>query len=195
MNEQRKLNQWLNQLDRELSRYFDQEETEEIKSYYEEMINDKLDLGQDIDKVLSQYQPKEIAKSMIPKIVNKRTSEHKKTSNNLWLILLLLFSTPFLIPLGIAYIVLMVVAFALMISGGAIIFGSLSGIILYIIESFGLGLSSANLLLTLGFSLVSISIVLFIGYGLSKIAWFILRSLVTWFTKLIMRRRENYETY
>ncbi|MGE4320456.1 MAG: hypothetical protein AB7E61_03275 [Acholeplasmataceae bacterium] len=62
MNESRKLKQWLNELEKELDKYISEDEATEVIDYYEEMVNDKLDDGEDIDKILNQYEPKKIAK-------------------------------------------------------------------------------------------------------------------------------------
>ena len=120
MSETRKREKWFKTLSDELIKYFDDKEKSEIISYYEEMMDDKLEHGEDIDDVLDEYDPKTIAKRMIPEVITRRKHTVQKAKSNAWLIILLLFSTPILIPLGIVYLSFMIVAFSLMISGVAV---------------------------------------------------------------------------
>ncbi|MFA6801321.1 MAG: DUF1700 domain-containing protein [Acholeplasmataceae bacterium] len=193
MNEQRKLKTWLIQFEKELTNYFDKKETDEILTYYEEMVNDKLDEGRDIDEVLSSYEPKKLAKQLIPQVLSKRAVKSKDTSHNAWLVVLILFSSPILIPLGIVYISLMIVAASLVISGGAVIIGGAFSVIMYLFQVFTMGLAAPELFVSIGMGLIAFSILSTLGYFMFKISWYIFKQLAIWFSRLIVRKRENYE--
>ncbi len=191
MSENQKLKRWFDSFKRELSKYFDKDETAEIISYYEEMLNDKLDAGESLDRVLSSYDPKQIARSMIPKVVSDRTEKDKhKTRSNLWLMIIILFSTPLWIPLGIVFLVLVIVAFSLMFSGGAIIVSGILGSIGRIILLFGEGLAFSSIVLQTGMWLVVLAILSGLGYILVKWSYKALEYMVKFFGKLLSRDKE-----
>jgi len=191
MSDVQKQKRWFSSLNNELSKYFNEEEKNEIIAYYEEMFNDKLDEGEDLDVVLDQYDPKKIARQMIPRVVADRKVIGKKTSNNLWLILLILFSTPVLIPLGIVYLSLMIVALSLIISGVAVVFIGGVALIAATVRTFTLGLSGPDMILSLGISLLGSAVAALIGYALIKLSWIALQYLAISFGKLMTRKKDK----
>ncbi len=195
MNASKKRQKWFHALEEELNRYFDQKETEEIIAYYEEMIDDRVEHGELIDNVLSDYDPKEIARQTIPNIITKRTNAHEKTTKNIWLLVLVLFSTPILIPLGVAYLSLMIVALSLIISGIAVMFGGVFAVIAQLVRALITGLALPEFMISLGLSLVAFAICLIVGYYLVKVSWWILQHLAIWFSKLIIRKKDTYEIH
>ena len=194
MNESRKLKQWLNELEKELDKYISEDEATEVIDYYEEMVNDKLDDGEDIDKILNQYEPKKIAKQMVPKVLSKRTGKEKTMSKNAWLILLVLFSSPILLPLGIVYVSLMIVAISFIFSGFVIIASAFVTIIAYTVKVITLGLALPELLVSFGIGFITFGGLLALGYIFVKFSWIILQQLAIWFSKLIVRKRGQDET-
>ncbi len=188
MSDIQKQKRWFNSLKKELDRFFSDEESREIMNYYEEMFNEKLDNGEDIDHVLDHYDPKKIAKQMIPEVVSRRSVE--KVKSNAWLVLLILFSTPILIPLGIVYLTLMIVAVVLIFTGFIVAASSIFGIFGFIIQLVMSGVTGANLLLAIGIGLIGLAILMGVGYLLTKVSWVVLKQLSIWFSKLITRKKD-----
>lgn len=195
MNESKSKVKWFTELNNELIKYASHEEAEEIISYYEEMIDDRMENGEDIHQILNDYHPKSIAKSMIPEIVSKRTSDDHKTTRNLWLIVLILFSTPILIPLGVVYLSIMIAVMSIMISGIAVVFSGFAAVIGQVIRSFALGLAMPEFMVSVGVSLLALVICLLIGYYMIKVSWWLLQHLAIWFSRLIVRKRDENENH
>lgn len=188
MSEIRKQKRWFEQLNRELSHYFEDDETREIMSYYEEMFHDKLEDGKDLDDIIDQYDPKRIARQMIPRVVSGRRVETSSTKNNAKLIVLILFSTPILIPLGVVYISLIITGLSLVISGIALIGSAGIGLVVSLIRVFLLGLALPEMLVSLGTLCLGFSLMPVIGYYLYKISWQAVQVLSIWISKLINRK-------
>ena len=195
MSETRKREKWFKMLDQELTKYFNEKEKKDIISYYEELIDDRLDQRESIDDVLDAYDPKKIAKLMIPEVMSKRSNSNQQMTKNIWLIVLILFSTPILIPLGVVYLSLMISAFSVLISGGAVIVAGIGAVITQIIRSLSMGLAFSQLILTIGIALLALFVCLFIGYYLIKISWWVLQHLAIWFSQLIIRKRHKNEIH
>lgn len=195
MSELKNRDKWLMSLKEELSRYFSENEKEEIISYYEEMIDDRLDQGESIEHILDDYDAKKIAKYMIPEVISKRKQTEKTTSDNAWLIALLLFSTPILIPLGVVYLSLMVVAISLIFSGIAVMVSGVGAVIVQVIRGVTLGLAFPELLVSIGVSLLALVVCLAVGYWLVKVSWWLIQQLAIWFSRLIIRKREEHENH
>jgi len=186
-----KKNEWLIELNKELKKYFEEKETSEIIAYYDEMICDKLEHGEDIDDVISQYQVKKIATQMIPKIVSGRklgTSDYK---SNAKLITIILFSTPILIPLGIVYLSLMITGLSLVLSGVLIGISAVIGIIVYSVALIVSNGSFADIILGIGSTFIIFSLLGVIGYYLTKFAWYIVRLMSIWVSKLLVRKEKR----
>lgn len=190
MSETKKREKWFKMLDAELDKYFDEKEKHEIISYYQEMMDDKLEHGDDIDEVLDAYEPQAIARQMIPEVMTRRKHTVKKASSNAWLIVLLLFSTPILIPLGVVYLSLMIVALSLIISGVAVMISGFGAVVIQIVRSLSMGLAFSDMMLSIGIALVALVICLLVGYALVSVSWWLLQHLAIWFSKLIIRKRD-----
>ncbi len=193
MSDIQKQKRWFTSLNSELSKYFNVDEKQEIVDYYEEMINDKLDAGQNIDYILNQYDPKQIARSMIPKVVSNRTSDkkNKTTKKNIWLILVILFTTPLWIPIGVVFLVLVILAFVFVVTGFALMASGVGFIFTEFITMFGQGLVFNELALQLGVSLIVLAILLSVGYAMILSAWKGLGVLAKWIGKLLSKEREE----
>lgn len=186
---------FINALNKELNTYFQKSESDEIVAYYEELIDDRLERGESIEHILANYHPKEIAKSMIPQVVSRRDHDPKTTSSSLWLILLLLFSSPILIPLGVVYLVVMLVAIILILSGGMVMISGVIALIGQVIRSIIVQLPLADSLLMIGIGLIAFAVCMAIGYYLVKWSYEILKHLAVWFGKLVTRKKVNHESY
>src|SRR5690554_6181924 len=104
------MKKFLNELEKEAKKYFSKEETKEVVSYYEEIINERLANNEELENILSNYNVKVIIKNMIPEMITKRDfKSHKNTFKSFWqLLLIMLFTAPILIPLGIVYFALII---------------------------------------------------------------------------------------
>lgn len=181
---------WKNKLRKELKKQFSKDEIEEIIAYYEEIINDRVDRGEDLDKVLRSYNPHMIKKEMLPTMIQKRDHTKVKSSGrSSGQILLILFSTPILLPLLIIYLALIIVACALVITGFAVMVASLLALIPYSIDIFTTTTNQATQFGLLGIGLVILPVASLIGYGLFKTAFVIMKSMISFFSKLITRKQ------
>ncbi|PKK92851.1 MAG: hypothetical protein CVV61_07645 [Tenericutes bacterium HGW-Tenericutes-6] len=176
---------WLKELERELKKRFYLKEVEDILSYYEEMIQERIDSGEDIDDILSDYDPKEIAKSMTTDVVMKRANDTyttiAKSSKQLMLFLL---STPLLIPLGFAYIIILIVFGSIMISLVSVVFASLVAMIGIFINMYQSGLGQNEILAIIGVSLIVFSFLILITLWLYQAIRRLAKSLIQFFSKL-----------
>ena len=195
MIESKRKQQFFHHLNKELKKYFSQQEIDEIVDYYEELIDDRLERGESIEHILNSYQPKEIARAMIPQVVSKRDSHDQKTTSSLWLILLILFSSPILIPLGVVYLVVMIVAFSILLSGGIVMASGVIAFIGQIIRAIATQLIFADALLMVGIGLIAFAVCMSIGYYMVKWSSEVLKHLAIWFGKLVTRKKGNYESY
>jgi uncharacterized membrane protein len=184
---------WFDQLKDELSKYFNKEETAEIINYYDEMIHDKLEDGQDFDDIIKSYDPKQIAKQMIPRVIAERQTSSLKLDNNAKLIILVLFSTPVLIPLGAIYVSLMAVALSMVVTGFALVISAVGGMIITGLRLLFAGLDTPDLLLALGINIIGFALMAIIGYWLLKVSWVVLQRLSVWISKMIVRKRGSHE--
>lgn len=186
---------WFDQLKDELSKYFNKEETAEIINYYDEMIHDKLEDGQDFDDIIKSYDPKQIAKQMIPRVIAERKTSSLKLDNNAKLIILVLFSTPVLIPLGALYVSLMAVASSMVVTGIALVISAVGGMIITGLRLLFAGLATPDLLLALGINIIGFALMAIIGYWLLKVSWVVLQRLSIWISKMIVRKRGTHENF
>jgi len=176
---------WLKELERELKKRFYLTEIQGIVSYYEEMIQERVDNGEDIDDILSDYDPKEIAKSMTTDVVMKRANDTylsiAKSSKQLMLFLL---STPLLIPLGFAYIIILIVFVSLLISLISVVFASLVAMVGIFISMYSSGLGQYEIMGTIGVALVVFSVLILVSLWLYKVIQMLAKSLIQIFSKL-----------
>ncbi len=195
MHDIKRKDEWMKELKFELDRYFRSEEVTEILSYYEEMIDDRMENGEDIVSILNDYDAKSIAKSMIPNVISRRTGKDEKMTSNLWMIVLVLFSTPILIPLGVVYLSIMISVFSVLISGVAVMLSGFGVVIIQVIGGFSTGLALPEFMVTIGIALLALVICLLIGYVMVKASWWLLEHMAIWFSRLIVRKKDLYESH
>ncbi|MDR2828756.1 MAG: hypothetical protein LBV51_04980 [Acholeplasmatales bacterium] len=97
--------------------FYQEEEITEIVSYYIELINERLEKGDNLKDILLDYNPSSISRELAAQTYNKR--KVKNTGSGLkaiWKVIVFLLTKPFLIPVGIVYIVLFVVSIVLIVS-------------------------------------------------------------------------------
>ena len=183
---------WIRELEEALSKHFYEDEVKDIISYYTEMIEERKANGESIDDILSDYHIKDIVKSMTPNILMKRVNDtYGKTSKSIRQLLLLLLSTPILLPLGILYITLIVVAFSFIIASVTILFSSIIGIVALSVDISTSSLGLAEMFGLIGISLMSFSCAILISVWLYKVVWILSKKLLIVFSKLAQRGEEK----
>jgi uncharacterized membrane protein len=179
---------WIKELEKALSKNFYEDEVKDIVSFYTEIIEDRKAQGESMDDILSDYDIKDIVKSMTPSILMKRVNDtYSKTTKSMRQLLLLLLSTPILLPLGILYIVMIIVAISLIIASFSIFFSSIVGIVALIVEISASTLGTAEMFGLIGISLMGFSFAILISIWLYKIVWILSKKLLVIFSKLAKR--------
>lgn len=183
---------WLKELERELKKRFYTSEVSDILSYYEEMIQERLDEGERLDDILSDYDAKEIAKQMTTDVVIKRANDsYKSIVKSSKQLVEFLLTSPLLIPLGFAYVIVLIVFVALIISLIASLFASVVAMIAVFASMVSSGLGQTEILAFLGIGMMGFSLMLLILLGLSQATLYISKQLIRWFGKLAKRKGEQ----
>jgi len=157
------MDQFVKELRRALKKHFYEEEVDDICAYYEEMIYERKAQGEKIDDTLSDYQIKDIIRDMLPEVVQKRTTTSKNIVKSNSLLVGLLISTPLLLPLGIAYIVMFSVFFAMIVTGASLIFSGVVVIFTFIVQALLAWGSTSAVFLTLGIGFITAAVLMLIG--------------------------------
>ncbi len=182
------MNTWLNELDIQLKKKLYENEVEEIISYYQEMIEERLEKGELIDDILASYDMKKIIKDVtLDSVLKRDLGSYKILTKSTKQILLLLISTPLLLPLGIIYIAFIITAFSLLIAGIAVSISGVFGLIVYIIDLFQANLSFIDFMGILGIGIFAFSLLLLISLYLAKIVEVMFKVLLKWMTRFIKK--------
>lgn len=183
---------WLKELERELKKRFYLTEVGGIVSYYEEMIQERLDNGESIDDILSDYDAKEIAKSMTAEVVMKRANDtYKAIAKSSKQLMLFLLSSPLLIPLGFVYVIILIVAVSLMFSFIAIIFASVVSMGGLFINMYQSGLGQNEIIGFIGIGLMTFSFLILISIWLYQAVQQLAKKLLYIFSKLAKDKGER----
>ena len=186
---------WLNELRKKLDKKFYKEEVDEIVSYYEEMIEERKAKGESIDHILASYDINVLMKNITPEIVMKR--EHKtylSLSKSTKQVILVLLSTPLLIPIGVTYVALIVTAVSLLIASVAMMFAGSVALISYLITLFSSTYPLIDHIGLLGIGLIGFSVMVLSAILLAKIVFVVIAGMLNIFAKVLKRGREHYET-
>jgi len=185
------MKKFLNELEKEAKKYFSKEETKEVVSYYEEIINERLANNEDINNILSNYNVKQIVKNMIPEMITKRDfKSHKNIFKSFWqLLVIMLFTAPILIPLAIVYLALIVAFSAIAFSGVVVMISGVISFIPYLIEVIKYSNQLGAVLGLSGIGLIAISIFLIIGYLFTKGSYEVIKQMIKGFSALITRKQ------
>lgn len=176
---------WLKELERELKKRFYLTEVQGIVSYYEEMIQERVDDGEDIDDILSDYDPKEIAKSMTTDVVMKRANDtYKAIAKSSKQLMLFLLSTPLLLPLGFAYIIILIVCVSLMISLVSVVIASIVVMFGIFINMYQSGLGQNEIIAIVGVGLITFSILILMAIWLYEVIRKLAKGLIKIFSRL-----------
>lgn len=184
------MNNFLDDLYEYSLKYLTKQEAKELKSFYEEIINERLSAGEKIDNILKDYDKKEIIKETLPEVILKRD---KNSFKSFFHVLLVLFSTPILIPLAVVYLALIVVALSMVIVGFSLV---VSGLITIIPYSYQVITYSSNVGATIGLLALGLfagSFVALFGYYFGKIFIYISKAMSKGILKSVIRRRNQHE--
>ena len=185
---------WLKELEKELRIRFYVNEVSEILSYYEEMIEERLSCGEDIEDILSDYDAKEIAKSMTTDVVMKRANDtYRVVAKSSKQLLKFLLSTPLLIPIGFAYTIILIVFTSTIFSLGLALLASIVTLSIVLIDMIQSGLGQIEIIAFIGASLISFSIMAFIFIWMSKATLYISKKLIELFSKLAKKKEKQNE--
>ncbi|MCD4827315.1 MAG: DUF1700 domain-containing protein [Acholeplasmataceae bacterium] len=185
---------FLKELEKELKSRFYVNEVSDIISYYEEMIQERLSDGELIEDILSDYDAKEIAKSMTTDVIMKRANDtYRVVAKSSKQLLNFLLSTPLLVPIGFAYIIMLIVFGSIILGLGAAIISTLTGIVIVLVNMLESGLGQAEIFAFVGLSLIGFSFMAFMFMWSSKIAIYISRQMIQLFSKLAKNKEKKYE--
>ncbi len=183
---------WLKELERELKKRFYLTEVEGIVSYYEEIIQERIDNGESIDDVINDYDAKEIAKSMTAEVVMKRANDtYKSIAKSSKQLMLFLLSSPLLIPLGFAYVIIIIVAVSLMFSLITVIFASVVGMVGLFLNMYQSGLGQNEIIGFIGVGLMAFSFAVLILIWLYQAVEQLAKKLLYIFSKLAKDKGER----
>lgn len=183
------MDKFLKELNDYSKKYLTKNEVKELTSFYEEIINERLSNGELIDDILKDYDVKKIVKESLAEIIINRKD---KSFKNIYQVLLLLFSTPILIPLAIIYLSFLIIFGAFFLTGLIIIISPLIIITPYIIEVFKYNSNISSILGLSSLGLIGVVIVSYIGYLFTYLSYKIAISLVKVFLNPLLKKRGNY---
>jgi len=185
---------WLRELERELKRRFYDEEVKDVLSYYEEMIQERLSGGENIDDILESYNIREIAKSITPEVIMKRANDtYKAAVKSTKQLAVVLLSTPLLIPLGVLYLSLLIFAVSMMIASGAVILSSIVGGIAFLANLSQSSLGTNEVMALIGLMLMTFSLMILFSLWMLKWVQILTKKLLYVFSKIARNKGEKNE--
>jgi|SRR5690554_1007917 len=168
-----------------------QSEIDEILAYYEEMISDRYENGEAMDRIIESYDIRLISRMAFPQALSKRTPETKKeVSKNIGGLLLFLFSIPILIPLGVLYLAFIIVIFSLILAGFAVGVSGVFGFITVILQLVQTSASVGTSLVVVGLYVFGISLAMLVMYYVIYAFGFLLKGSVKIISKLLSGGRQ-----
>jgi uncharacterized membrane protein len=183
---------WLKDLERALSKKFYDSEVDDIVSYYEEMINERLSSGESLDQILASYDIQKIVVDMTPEVLMKReNNSYRKISKSTKQLLILLIGSPILFPLAVLYISIMIVVFSMILTGFVVLGSSLIGFIGFLTQLSTSSLSLGSMIGMIGFALVVFTLMAIFSLVLLKWMTVLQKKLLHWFSKLAYRKGEE----
>ena len=185
---------WLIEFEIALKKHFYTDEVKRIIDYYEEMINDRIQTGEDEKEVLAEYNIDSIVKEMTLDVLVKRENNTLGyVSKSLKQLLIILLSTPLLIPIGALFLVILILLFSIAITSFSIVFASLLVFIVFLIDLFSTGLTISETFGLLGISLMAISVIFLCSYWIFSFMYNLLKNMLTKFTKLAYSKGGRHE--
>lgn len=186
--------EFIKALDNELAR-FDASEKQDILAYYSELVDEKVERGSsEAQAVASIGRVKDISAGIKADLVNVRLTEGSslsKIAKSFWLLLLVLFASPILLPMGIAFLSVFLgitIAFFVLVvgfGGGAVV--SVIAAIPIVSKAYAsLGIGGA--VLVSGVMLVVVALLSFLALCMFKITISILKRIVVALAKIIKKK-------
>jgi len=183
------MKKFLNDLEKQAIKQFSSEETKEVVSYYEEIINERLASGEEIESILNDYDINKIIKEMTAEVLSKRDLNDRKTlGKSAWQLLLLLFSVPILIPIAILFLALMITMIAIGVSGLAVLISAVFSVIPYLIEVITYANSFSVTIGLIGIGLFAWSAMMITGLVLIRVTHNLVGLSVKAFSKWVVRK-------
>lgn len=185
------MNKILKKIEKQL-KGFDKIEKQEILQYYEELIADRIELGEDTKTIDASLDYNQIRKDNYNKsIVNNDNKSFKGTTNNSKKLLIYLFTSIIWIPLGIVYFTLILTLYILMASLIIVMVVLPLTFLIITIDTIIRGIPASNILINSGVILFTISLVeivmYYCNYGLLKTNQFFLKL----FSKIVLKKGED----
>lgn len=185
---------WLIEFEIALKKHFYTDEVKRIVDYYDEMINDRIQAGEDEKEVLAEYNIDSIVKEMTLDVLVKRENNTLGyVTKSLKQLLIILLSTPLLIPIGALFLVILILLFSFAITSFSIVFASLLVFIVFLIDLFSTGLTISETFGLLGISLMAISVIFLCSYWIFSFMYNLLKNMLTKFTKLAYSKGGRHE--
>lgn len=177
---------------------FSNDEIRKVLEYYDEIINDKMDLGYSEEEAIASLGDiRNITSGIKANAMYEMVSDKKQKSSslkNFWIILGIC-SAPILIPLGIGFFIgFLAIIFSLIIVivsiSGAAIF-SIAYMIVILIDIINTGASLSTILIISGGIVFATSLFVLILMGIVKLSTIILRAFVRLFSKKVKNKSKK----
>jgi uncharacterized membrane protein len=182
---------WLKELENALSKKFYKDEVLDIVSYYQEMIEERLSGGENLDVILAEYDIKTIVKSMTPDVLVKRKNDtYPRLARSMKQLLQALLSTPLLIPIAVIYGALLIFAFSMIIVSIIVVISTFVGFIGFSLDFFTTTLSTGNLMVLGGFSLMMVSLMLLASIWIYQLTIWTSKQMLVLFSKIARKAGE-----
>lgn len=173
-------------------RYLNKNETNELVNYYEEMINERLLNGENIEDITNEYNIEEIVKESLPDFILKRNDRVFKNS---YLVLLLLFSMPLLLPFALTYLAILIVLLSILVSFAIVSVSGILFIIPYMVETLKYATSIDQVLGFTAIGLIISASIFYIGYLLATLDYMFLKWNIKVFLNIFIKKRGQHEAY
>lgn len=176
------MKEYLKSLEKQACKKLNKEETKELVNFYEEVINDRLSNGEELDIIIKDYEVNRVVKEALVDSIMKRDRGNSKL---VWQITLVLFSTPILIPLAIVYLSLFIVTISIFISGILTALSGIIAIIPYIINIFIYTKSFGVFLGLFSIGVIGVLFIFLVGYFLTIASYYATKGLGIFGLKII----------
>jgi uncharacterized membrane protein len=184
------MEKWLKTLEQKLSKKFKKEEVDEVISYYEEMMNDRLENGESIDDIIKSYHMATIERDMLVSEISKREVNSLRDLTKVVIqFFLILIATPLWIPIAVLYFVSYVIVFVFFIVSISIFVSGIAAIIYYIAIAFNDITSFLEVTGYLGVGLIVMAILSLVSLGFYRVSQWIAKNLFKVFVNFVKKYR------
>jgi len=180
---------WLINFEKALKKSFYEDEVKEILDFYIEMIEERRQQGESIETILGEYDIPKIIKEMTPEVLMKRSNDsYLKLSKSTKQLLILLISSPVLLPLGVVYVSMLIFLGSMMIVSGVLLVGALGTYVGLIMDLIMHPQVLPNTLGLLGFGLMMTALLVMASIWIYQLMMFLIKKTVTFVSKLAKNR-------